>query len=212
MKNRNPLSEKEVEQLSGIQFQSQSYASFYNTTMEKDKSILTLSVAGLGFLITLLKLSGRIAYYELAFFVVAAICFMISIYCIIQIFGKNSEFIIDLVNKRDVQIKQYELSILDKKAIKSFYLGIVMSLLLGASTSITLASNREVAMSGNNEQKQSKTIFFKDSSLKATDLHKSFQGATDLQSESTPQAPTDQGQVSGAAAMIPRSTENNSEG
>ncbi|EJL6332770.1 hypothetical protein NMR63_003370 [Vibrio cholerae] len=46
------LSEKEVEQLSGIEFQSQSYASFYNTTLEKDKSILTLSVAGIGFLLT----------------------------------------------------------------------------------------------------------------------------------------------------------------
>ncbi|MEL0659714.1 hypothetical protein V6255_11240 [Psychromonas arctica] len=208
--NKDALSEKEVEQLSGIEFQSQSYASFYNTTMEKDKSILTLSVAGIGFLVTLLKLSGSIAYYELAFFIIAAICFLTSIYCVVDIFGKNSEFIIDLVNKRDVQIKQYKLDILDKTAIKSFYLGIVMSLLLGASTSITLVSNGEVVMSGNNEQNKSQTVFVTDSCMKATDLHKSFQGATDLQSVSAPQAPVSQGQVSGAAAMMPQPTESDS--
>ena len=31
-----------------VEYNSQSYASFYNTKLEKDKSILTLSVAGLG--------------------------------------------------------------------------------------------------------------------------------------------------------------------
>lgn len=62
------LSDKEVEQLSAIEFQSQSYSSFYNTTMEKDKSILTLSVAGMGFLLTLLQLAKNISYFEFIFF------------------------------------------------------------------------------------------------------------------------------------------------
>ncbi|TOF73932.1 hypothetical protein, partial [Vibrio parahaemolyticus] len=54
------LPEKQVQQLENIEFKSQSYASFYNTTLEKDKSILTLSVAGIGFLLTLLQLVKNI--------------------------------------------------------------------------------------------------------------------------------------------------------
>ena len=52
----NSISKSDLNKLYAVEFQSQSYASFYNTTMEKDKSILTLSVAGIGFLVTLLQL------------------------------------------------------------------------------------------------------------------------------------------------------------
>ncbi|MUK39796.1 hypothetical protein GNP82_19885 [Aliivibrio fischeri] len=204
------LSSKEVEQLSGIEFQSQSYASFYNTTMEKDKSILTLSVAGIGFLVTLLKLTDKISYYELMFFILASLSFLISIYCIITIFGNNSDFIIDLVHKRDVTLKQYKLDTLDKMAIRSFYLGIIMSLLLGASTSITLVSKGDNTMT-NNKQTEIKRDLAINSCNRATDLHESFQGAASLQGTSSNQTQTQsQSQVTGAAAMMPPSNDSTS--
>ncbi|HHQ4680307.1 hypothetical protein [Aeromonas veronii] len=139
IKNENrEYSTKELNQLAGIEFKSQSYASFYNTAMEKDKSILTLSVAGIGFLITLLQLTSNITFFDIAFFVLAAISFLAAIFCIISIFDKNSKFIIDLTTGKDVKVKQYQLEQLDKIAIRTFYIGIVMSLLLGISTSSAL--------------------------------------------------------------------------
>ncbi|EPQ9985162.1 hypothetical protein ACUYO6_002702 [Vibrio vulnificus] len=203
---REGLSDKEVEQLSGIEFQSQSYGSFYNTTLEKDKSILTLSVAGIGFLLTLLQFTRSISYYELAFFLIAAASYLVAIYCVISIFGKNSTFIIELVNKRDVSVKQYQLDVLDKTAIRSFYLAIVMTVLLGASTSQSMFTIGEEAMSDNKQQTQELAI---NSCLQASELHKSFQGASALQG-TTQQQTSGQSQATGAAAMMPGSNTSSS--
>ncbi|MGR3136637.1 hypothetical protein [Vibrio vulnificus] len=200
------LSEKEVEQLSSIEFQSQSYASFYNTTLEKDKSILTLSVAGIGFLLTLLQFTKSLSYIELAFFLIAAASYLVAIYCVISIFGKNSTFIIELVNKRDVSVKQYQLDMLDKTAIRSFYLAIVMTVLLGAATSQSMFTIGENAMSDNKQVTQTTpTVAVMDSCLQASELHKSFQGASALQG-TTQQQTSAQSQATGAAAMMPNSS------
>ena len=80
-KIENSISDQDLQRLYAVEFKSQSYSSFYNTTMEKDKSILTLSVAGIGFLITLLKLSDSLEYYDMIFFSVAILGFLISIFC-----------------------------------------------------------------------------------------------------------------------------------
>jgi hypothetical protein len=205
--NKNGLSEKEVEQLTGVEFQSQSYASFYNTTMEKDKSILTLSVAGIGFLLTLLQFSKSLMYYELVFFLIAAVSYLTSIYSVISIFGKNSAFIVELVNKRDISVKQYQLDILDKTAIRSFYLAIVMTVIFGALTSQNLFKIGENGMSDNKQQ--TNTVVLTDSCLQASELHKSFQGASALQGAAQTQSST-QSQTTGAAAMMPNSSSTNS--
>lgn len=132
------ISDEDLERLAYIEFKSQSYASFYNTSMEKDKSILTLSVAGIGFLVTLLNLSTTISRIDYALFILAAIAFLVSIYSIVTTFGKNADYILDLVQDKDVTIKEYKLKVLDKLAISSFYIAIVSSILLGISISTPL--------------------------------------------------------------------------
>ncbi len=205
------LSKKEENQLTRIEFKSQSYASFYNTTMEKDKSILTLSVAGIGFLITLLKLTETIQFYDMAFFSVAALAFLVAIYCVITIFGKNASFIIDLTNNVDVQIKQYQLDLLDKWLIRSFYLGIVMSLMLGISTSTSLFLSKDTEMTKEQSKPQTQELQpMLESCSQAVDLIKSFSGAAALQAQAEQQPTTTQSassptsSVSGAAAMMPQ--------
>lgn len=86
----------ELERLYAVEFRSQSYASYYNTIMEKDKSILTLSVAGIGFLITILQITESISRYQFAFFAIAAFFYLISIFCMITIFSKNGDLIINM--------------------------------------------------------------------------------------------------------------------
>ncbi len=206
------LSKKEVNQLSRIEFNSQSYASFYNTTMEKDKSILTLSVAGIGFLITLLKLTSVIQVYDMAFFSVATLSFLVAIYCVITIFGKNASFIIELTNGKDVQVKQYQLDQLDKWLIRSFYLGILMSLALGISTSSSLFLSKEHQMTKENSKPEvilTEQQVALDSYCEAVDIIKSFSGAAAIQagSSSAQQSNSSSGSdnsSTGAAALMPQ--------
>ena len=205
------LSKKEESQLTRIEFKSQSYASFYNTTMEKDKSILTLSVAGIGFLITLLKLTETIQFYDMAFFSIAALAFLVAIYCVITIFGKNASFIIDLTNNVDVQVKQYQLDVLDKWLIRSFYLGIVMSLMLGISTSTSLFLSKDTEMTKEQSKPQTQKLQpALESYSKAVNFSDSFSGAAALQTQAAEQPTATQpvsssaSSVSGAAAMMPK--------
>ncbi len=206
----NSISDQDLQRLYAVEFKSQSYSSFYNTTMEKDKSILTLSVAGIGFLITLLKLSDSLNYYDMLFFVVAAFGFLVSIFCIITLFGKNADFIVDLAQEKDVTLKQYLLKRLDFWALKSFYLAIIMSLFLGVSTSSTLflKGERKMAKDPTVDKMIEKGYTPSNESYQgATALRDSAQGTTNLQpaTSSTPQNSTSS-QSSGAAAMMPNTT------
>lgn len=214
-KVQNSISEQDLQRLYAVEFKSQSYSSFYTTTMEKDKSILSLSVAGIGFLVTLLKLTDKLAIYDMVFFSLAALGFLLAIYFIVSLFGKNADFIVDLVQDKDVTLKEHQLKQLDTWAIRAFYLGIVMSLLLGISTSSTLFIKKESNMSN---KPQSEELIEKlvnsgakssnESYQQATNLKKSFQGAAGMQpqSNSTQQVTPEPSSNSGASAMMPKTS------
>lgn len=197
------VSNEDINKLCEVEFKSQSYASFYNTKMEKDKSILALSVAGLGFLITLLKLSDTLSIYDMSFFALATVSFLTAIYSIITVFEKNAEFIIDLVQNKDIEVKQHVLSTLDNRAIVAFYLAIVFSLLLGISTSSAMFAQGARMSDKSNNQETQETIAINESLRQASELKKSFQGASSMQ----PQAKLDQDNSEsqpGAAGMKPK--------
>ncbi len=137
-----------------VEFNSQSYYSFYSTKLEKDKSILTLSVAGLGFLVTFINFTSIFKPYEFIFFLIAAVCFMVCILNVVKIFDKNAEYIVLLTTDAGgIEEKEAELKKLDKWAIKSFYLGIVMAFALGACTAMS-NSNKEVGNVGKQKVEQ----------------------------------------------------------
>lgn len=210
-KVKNSISDQDLQRLYAVEFKSQSYSSFYTTTMEKDKSILALSVAGTGFLVTLLKLTDKLAIYDMVFFVLAALGFLLAIYFIISLFGKNADFIVDLVQEKDVTLKQHQLKQLDTWAIRAFYLGIVMSLFLGVSTSSTLFIEKESNMSNKpitEELINSGAKPANESYQQATDLTKSFQGAAGMQPQtnSTQQITPVSSGSSGASAMMPKTS------
>jgi len=196
----NGITDDDMKKLFLVEFKSQSYASFYNTSMEKDKSILTLSVAGIGFLVTLLNFTKNVSILEYSIFLVASLSFLVSIYCVITLFGRNADFIIDLTKDRDVTLKEHNLRQLDKWAIKSFYLGIVASLVLGVSTSTTLINKGSNIMSDKENVTESKEVSGKpttESFKGASEFGKSLSGASDLapqaSSEGTPSTPSSAG-------------------
>lgn len=200
------ITDEDLKRLFLVEFKSQSYASFYNTSMEKDKSILTLSVAGIGFLVTLLNFSKTIDYIDFSLFIIAAISFLVSIYCVVTLFGKNADYIIDLTQDRDITLKEYKLRQLDKWAIRSFYLAIIVSIILGVSTSTSLIKQEERVMS--DKETIDKVI---DSGAKpanesfqgAVDLGKSLSGASNLSPQANSQANTSSSNNGGASGMKP---------
>ncbi|MEZ8734882.1 hypothetical protein AB4559_09370 [Vibrio sp. 10N.222.51.C8] len=204
----NSISDRDLRRLYAVEFKSQSYASYYTTSMEKDKSILTLSVAGIGFSLTLLKLAEVVNLHDLIIFVLSSLSFLGSIYAVVTMFGKNADFMIDLTQDKDVSVKQYQLQQLDKVAIRCFYIGIVLTIILGLSTSIGLI-NKEKNMSENEKQNviQTEVRGISLESLQgAQQIKKSLATAAELAPSETTQ-PTSNSQssssASGPAAMKP---------
>ncbi|EGR3416582.1 hypothetical protein DMJ31_24205 [Vibrio parahaemolyticus] len=155
-------------QASLVEYRSQGYASFYNTRLEKDKSILTISVAGLGFLITFLNLTtlDNLSYVLL---LISSMCFLFCIYTVIKIFDKNADYIISVVTDDDsFAEKEIYLRKLDKRSINAFYIGILLSFVLGLYTSY---SNKEIELSKENKSGSSQQY-------QVVDLEKSAAGAS----------------------------------
>ena len=151
-KTKSDLTNETLNRSYAVEFNSQSYASFYNTKIEKDKSILTLSVAGLGFLITFTSLAESLNVYLYSMFLLAAISFMVCIYLIVKIFDENAEYIIQLVTDNpEHEAREVKLRKLDRIAIRSFYLGMLISFCIGASFPLT-QSHKENAMADSGDK------------------------------------------------------------
>jgi uncharacterized membrane protein len=172
------LSKESYETSKSIEFHSQAYASFYNTRLEKDKSILTLSVAGLGFLITFTNFAYSLGYIEIAIFLLSACCYLACIYHVISIFDKNAIYIIALTTNDDETVGKLEntLASHDRWAIRLFYLGIVTSFILGLSTAINAQIKGVNTMSNDNKKNENTQLEINESFNSASLMKKSFSG------------------------------------
>ena len=116
-----------------VEAYSHNYSTWLNTTIERDKSLLTLSVAGLGLLLTLSQTSGPKSLIFIVCILLSAIGFLISTFCLIDIFKKNKLIIEAILNNEPEWEKEYislMLSRIDKLAFCSFLFSIVMSFLI----------------------------------------------------------------------------------
>ncbi|EGR1768229.1 hypothetical protein RII68_003575 [Vibrio parahaemolyticus] len=172
------LEADKIEVAKYVEFNSQSYASFYNTKLEKDKSILTLSVAGLGFLITFTNFAEKLGTFAYIAFLLAALAYLFCVFNVITIFEKNALYIIevttdsDKVGELEVQLRKH-----DKRAIYSFYLGILLSFVLGISTSVqSQLKGQEMSDSNNNKAGQTTSVQFNDSFAGLAKINESFSG------------------------------------
>lgn len=218
----NPKEVKEADQSQGIsaadenrllnvEYKSQAYASFYATSMEKDKTLLALSVGGIGFLVTLLNLANLLQLWHIGLFLIASIAFVVSIHNILTIFGENKPYIIAITQGHPTEFIENRLAVLDKRAISSFYIGLALTICLGVATSWTLINKGKLSMTDKNE-KTTQTVQSVDA-LKnpvLTTVEKSVGGARSMD----PKQPASSDNASstpsagGAAAMKPpKSTE-----
>lgn len=61
--------------------------------MEHDRTLIKLSLAGIGFLLTLLMTLGVSSKWQMACYVASLVCFLITIGILLVIFNKNSDLI-----------------------------------------------------------------------------------------------------------------------
>ncbi|GEK16197.1 hypothetical protein [Aliivibrio fischeri] len=127
------LNEYEKNTACDIEYHSQSYAAFFNTRMEKDKSILTLSVVGIGYLATFSTLGDeKLDGLELIIFILASLSFISSIIFVIQIFKLNGDYIkailVDGSKASDLETK---LKNYDRCVLFCFIFGLIFTIVLG---------------------------------------------------------------------------------
>ena len=80
-------------------FRAAALAAWFNTALECDKSILNLSSAGVAVLLRLVNAFGVRSGFHFTFYVVALLAFVVSIVCVIVIFGLNQAHILDVLKK-----------------------------------------------------------------------------------------------------------------
>lgn len=118
-----------------LQYYSANVTAWFNTKLEKDKSIITISSAAIGLLVTIITTKGVQNLIQGALFSVAFIGFLSAIITVIQTLDKNAEQIqMDLSNQGNVN---HELGRNDLIISLSFYVGIIFTIFIGISYGVT---------------------------------------------------------------------------
>lgn len=125
----------DTEKLKAVEFYSASVSAWLNTRMEYDKSLLTISAAGIGLLTTLMMAYRISSIGLLLLYIFAIIWFLIAILSVLFIFKRNSTHI-EQVSNGDNSVDNV-LTILDWVALIAFSVGVFFSACIGIGTAIS---------------------------------------------------------------------------
>ncbi len=138
-----------------IEYYSNCVNAWFNTKLERDKSILTISAGGLGLLITLLIAFGINNKIELIIFISAIFYFMVAIIVTIVVFNRNALYL-EKLNK-DEDSNDSSLLLLDRIGLFSFIFGIIFTFLIGCSLLVS-SLNRNMEEEMKQENKQTRVV------------------------------------------------------
>lgn len=179
------MTQQEIDDQKRIEYYAASVAAWYESSLEHDKSLLTLSAGGIGLLITLLTTVGLSTAEALVLYIGAITSFVISLVSILFVFRGNQRHIEDILSTKN-QGTDPSLSKLDTTAMFSFGIGVVFTAVIGISAAIHSFTARENVMA-NETTKSTDNVSLRESFNGAanlqtgTDLGKSFNGAGNLQ-------------------------------
>ena len=180
---------------------------WFTTSLEYDKSLLTLSAAGIGLHLTLLTTVGLKSAEGLVLYIGAILCFAAALLTVLRVLRLNQKHIEDIVSTR-VTGTDPALARLDLFAIVSFGAGVVLTAIVGISAAIYSYSEKDKPMTEKQQPTRGVPTF--DSVNGAarlqptTSLEKSFNGAASLQpatSQPAAQATASQPQASAPVAQ-----------
>jgi hypothetical protein len=119
-----------------VAFYSAVVSAWIETKMERDKTIVTLSAAAIGLLVTLLTTGGGTTPFALWLYAGAFLGFSVAAVCSIVIFDRNSVFLEKVVKGTTSNSKT--LSRLDRITLTFFALGVIFTILIGATAALRL--------------------------------------------------------------------------
>ena len=146
-------------------------SAWIETKMERDKTLVTLSAAAIGLLVTILTTVGVKHFWEIPFFAFAVISFLVTIWSSLTIYQLNSEHLEEAI--KGSSVKDPRLEKYDKQSVRAFIIGSIATLLIGVSSASYEVINPKVNKM-TNQQKSS------NNSGKPTILRESMDGVTKL--------------------------------
>ncbi|MCK5601196.1 hypothetical protein KAR91_04985 [Candidatus Pacearchaeota archaeon] len=136
------MTEEEIEQNKNIALYSAKCNAWVNTRMERDKSLLTLSTAGIGFLITLFVNFDITECGQNILCLLAGISFFVTIISCLLIFNRNAKHIEESVQSG--KDEDSVLKVLDNIVFWGFIVGLIFIILFG----VTIQCNKQKLLRG----------------------------------------------------------------
>jgi hypothetical protein len=133
----------------GVQFYAASVGAWFTSRIEFDKSLLTLSSAGIGLLVTLLSSLGIHSVAALLAYEAALLAFIVCLGAVLWALRRNSTHLEQVNSGNDAPDPL--LGALDTIAAVSFVVGAVITAVLGAAAA-THSLLKEQKMSGETQQ------------------------------------------------------------
>lgn len=163
------MTPEEIAHQKDVEYYASSVNAWFNTSLEHDKSILTLAAGGLGLLITLLTTVGLSSSEALILYVGAIISFLVALVSVLVVFRQNRTYI-EQVLAGKVTGNDPVLAKADSIALWAFGVGVVFTAVIGIATAIHSYTLKEKTMA--NEPTKS---------TGSVPLRESFNGASNLQ-------------------------------
>ena len=118
-----------VEQQKNVAYYSALVNAWIQTKIEHDKTLISLSVGGIGLLVAILSAVGVKHSWEILLYVAALLSFIITTALCIYIFDRNSKHIEEVLNKKGS--RDYVLKRLDKVSLTCFVAAVSFSMAIG---------------------------------------------------------------------------------
>lgn len=125
----------EFEEQKRIQFYSQAINAWLNLSLEYDKSLITLSTAGIGLIVTLLTTVGATSLVGLWLYALGVASFGIAIVSVLIAYAESKRYIESIISRGEREASS-RLANLDRAAAISFGAGVVMLAAAGISAGV----------------------------------------------------------------------------
>lgn len=209
------MTPEEIAHQKDIEFYASSVNAWFNTSLEHDKSILTLAAGGIGLLITLLTTVGISSSEALVLYVGAITSFLVALVSVLVVFRSNRTYI-ERVLAGKAEVNDPVLAKADSIALWAFGAGVVFTALIGIASAIHSFTSKEKSMATEPTKQTQATP--SDSRLTVciesfngvANLQKSFNGAANLLHLPTASttAPTATATASTTTSPLPSTSQN----
>ena len=176
------MTPEEISHQKEVEYYASSVNAWFNTSLEHDKSILTLAAGGIGLLITLLTTIGLSSAEALVLYVGAITSFLVALISVLIVFRHNRTYIEQVLTGKAAE-NDPVLAKTDSIALWAFGTGVVFTAVIGITTAIHSYTSKEKTMS-NEQAKSTQPVQLRESFNGSTNLQitiESFNGAASLQ-------------------------------